>query len=127
MHMNLYENEDERRTYQRGRHFHVEAKVSRDGEAWIDAEVRDLSAGGLNLRTDEVFNIGEELWLDLTVQGFFSMFEIKIKGIVRGEKHYHGHRKYEVSFVGLSQDLQIMIDENTKHDRPIGRDPYTMD
>ena len=125
--MNTNENEDERGLYQKGRHFHVETKVSRDGTAWIDAESRDLSAGGLNLRTDEVFKIGETVWLDLTVQGFFSMFEIKIKGNINGEKHYHGHRRYDVSFVGLSQDLQIMIDENTKHDRPIGRDPYTMD
>lgn len=110
----------ERRLYQRGSHFYTLAKISNDKKTWKEIGIADLSSGGLQLYTDDLYKIGDLVWFHLLVQGFFSEFEFDVQGAIKREKLHDGHHIYGVSFVGLSEDLKIVIDENVRNDRPIG-------
>jgi len=118
---------NERRLYQRGDHFYIEAKFSRDQIRWKKATISNLSSGGLFLIAEERFEVGDHLWVDLIVQGFFSSFETKVKSEIRNEKKINGHYGYGIVFLDLSHDKKIIIDENIKNDRPVGGAPYSLD
>ena len=118
---------NEKRRYQRGEHFHIVAKISRDQKRWKKVSINNLSSGGLQLRSDEKYEIGETVWFDLTIQGFFSEFEINTKAEIKNDIARDGHHIYGVVFLDLSHDKKILIDENIKNDRPIGGDPYVND
>ena len=117
----------EKRLYQRGEHFYIEAKTSRDKIRWRDATINNLSSGGLQLLSNEVYEVGHLLWFDLKVQGFFSEFETKVQGEVRNVRRIEDVYAYGVIFLDLSNDKRILIDENIKQDRPVGGDPYSFD
>ena len=121
--MDLYD----KRSYQRGEHFYIDARVSRDQIRWRKAIINNLSSGGLQLMTDESFAVGDKLWFDLTIQGFFSEFDMKVNGEIRNEKKIDGKNAYGVVFLNLSHDKKILIDENIKNDRPVGGAPYNYD
>jgi len=120
-------NGQDKRAHQRGAHFHIAAKISRDRKRWKEAEIDNLSSGGLQLHTDDIFNPGDTLWFDLHIQGFFSEIQIKVQGLIRRKEVKDQRHVYGVSFNGLSQDLGIFIDENIQNDRPIGGSPYLLD
>ena len=117
----------ERRQYKRSDHFHMVAKYSRDQKTWADAVVNNLSSGGLQLCTEDRFETGDTIWFDLTIQGFFSEFEIQTKAEVKNVKITEDSICYGVVFLGLSHDKKIRIDENVNHDRPFGGGPYFRD
>jgi len=118
---------NERRHYQRGEHFYIEAKTSRDQIRWKKASIRNLSSGGLQLLTDEKHDVGEKLWFDLVIQGFFSVLETRVKGEIRNETKIEEQNAYGVVFLDMSHDKKILIDENIKNDRPVGGAPYSFD
>ncbi|MDR1193506.1 MAG: PilZ domain-containing protein [Peptococcaceae bacterium] len=113
-----------RRDYQRGAHFHSAASVSADGEHWHDAEMGDLSSGGLSLNSSLEFAVGDVIWLNLRVEGFMSGFDVAAKGSVRRKQRFADENVYGVAFIGLPQDVQIRIDENARGDRPISGGTY---
>ena len=117
----------EKRYYQRSDHFNIVAKTSRDKRRWKKVFIHNLSSGGLQFSTDEKIDAGETLWFDLAVQGFFSEFEIHTQGEIRNVKLQEGRYVCGVVFIELGNDVQIIIDENIKSDRPIGGDPYLFD
>jgi len=119
--------DNDKRLYQRGEHFHSAAKVSRDNRVWKSVEINDLSSGGMSVIAKEKYNVGEKLFFDLEIQGFFSQFEIECEGIIKNERHTHDNQIYGVVFTGLSPDKKILIDENIKKDRPVGGNPYSVD
>lgn len=116
-----------RRNYQRGSHFVCSAIVRSEGRGWHAAEIFDLSSGGLMLKSAEEFSSGDQLWFDLTIQGFLSEFSVMVKGIVRRKNTYTNEYVYGIEFLNLDQDTKIRIDENVMRDRPVGRDTYQSD
>jgi Tfp pilus assembly protein PilZ len=115
------------RVYARGDHFSTEVKVSRDGFQWKKAMAGELSSGGLSLFTKNEYQVGDELWFDLKVSGFMSEFEVKTQGCIRRKNRTEeGAFEYGVSFIGLSQELKIRIDENVHNDRPISGGSYSL-
>lgn len=115
------------RFYQRGSHFHTIANISIDQTNWQEAEVYDISSSGLQLHTDLTFEVGDIIWLDMMLHGFFSEFEVKSPCIVRRKLGRDNKNIYGVSFKDLSQDIRIRIDENIIKDRPVSHDAYTPD
>jgi len=102
-----------RRAYKRDPDFCSDAKVSLDGDIWHDAQVFDISAGGLKFLTNVLFDIGEEIWFDLEIPEFLSKREeIKVKGSVCRQDNEDGKFLYGVAFSHISPDLQIHLDEN---------------
>lgn len=119
--------QENRRAYQRGLHFHIDAKISTDGIIWTEAFISDLSSGGLQLHSDTCYQKDDILWFDLMIQGFFTEFEVKVKGIVRREHMREKQHIYGISFLDLSPELKIRIDENVMNDRPVGGASYLSD
>ena len=119
--------EQERRVYQRSNHFHIVAKISSDEKAWKEVEIIDLSSGGLQMYTHDLYQTGDVLWFHLKVQGFFSQFEIKAQGTVRRLQLDERYNLYGIAFIGLKHDLGIFLDENVKNDRPFEGTPYNYD
>jgi len=117
-------NEEERRAYQRSNHFYTVAKISSDEKVWKEVEIVDLSSGGLQMYTPDIYQTGDILWFHLKVQGFFSEFEIKAQGKVRRLQLNDNSNLYGIAFIGLRHDLEILLDENVRNDRPFGRNPY---
>jgi len=115
---------NERRLYQRGEHFYIEAKMSRDKNRWKKATISNLSSGGLQLVTEDKFEVGDIIWFDLVVQGFFSMLETTVKTEIRNKKAVEDKFAYGAVFLDLSPDKKIFIDENIKKDRPVTGDTY---
>ena len=118
---------NERRNYQRGDHFHIIAKLSHDRNRWKKVSINNLSSGGLQLRTEEKFNVGDKIWFDLEIQGFFSEFETQVEGEIRNIISQEDQNVYGVIFHNLPHDKKIFIDENIKKDRPVAGDPYSFD
>ena len=117
----------DKRTYARGEHFHIEAKTSRDKARWKKVTINNLSSGGLQLLTEDKYEIGDKIWFDLVVQGFFSQFEARVQGEIRNARVIEHWNAYGVVFLDLSHDKKIMIDENIHNDRPIEGNPYSYD
>jgi c-di-GMP-binding flagellar brake protein YcgR len=103
-----------RRAYKRDTCHRSRIKVSMDGNRWDEAEVFDISAGGLKIVTNIMFDIGEDLWFNLDMPEFLSKRQIKIEGTIRRHEadDEEGKFVYGVSFKDLSEDLRIGIDEN---------------
>ena len=102
-----------RRAYKRDPDFCSDAKVSLDGEIWHDAQVYDISAGGLKFLTNVMFDIGEDLWFDLEIPEFLShREEIKVKGTICRQANEEGKFLYGVAFTKITPELQIHLDEN---------------
>lgn len=117
----------DRRTYQRGGHFVTIANISADDQNWQTADVYDISSGGLQLHTDLELSVNDVLWIDMTIHGFFTEFDVKTQIVVRRKLGRDDKNVYGVSFKGLSQDIKIRIDENIIKDRPVSQDSYTPD
>ena len=102
-----------RRAYKRDLDFCSDAKVSLDGETWHDAQVFDISAGGLKFLTNILFDIGEDLWFDLEIPEFLSKHqEIKLKGTICRQTNEDDKFMYGVAFSDITPELQISLDEN---------------
>jgi len=104
----------DRRAYKRDICHRSKIKVSMDGNRWDTAEVFDISAGGLKIVTNIMFDIGEDLWFDLDMHEFLTDRKIKIKGTIRRQEtdDQEGKFVYGVSFKDLTEEVRIGIDEN---------------
>jgi c-di-GMP-binding flagellar brake protein YcgR len=109
--MNLDTN---RRAYKRDNCHRSDIRISLDGYIWHEAVVFDISAGGLKIVTNIVFDIGEDLWFNLDMPEFLSKSQMKIKGTIRRQEEddEEGMFVYGVSFRDLSEAVRIGIDEN---------------
>lgn len=117
----------DRRTYQRGSHFYTVANISADGQNWQTAEVYDVSSSGLQIHSDHTLHVGDVLWIDMMIHGFFTEFQVKTQCVVRRKIDGEEKNVYGVSFKDLSQDIRIRIDENIIKDRPVSQNLYTPD
>lgn len=117
----------DRRHYKRSDHLYCTAKMSIDGKKWQEADLDDLSSGGLRMRTAESFQVNDVLWFNLEIQNFLVEFSIKTQGIIRRRTEFENEYTYGVAFINLSPDDRIRIDENVRMDRPVTRDTYNFD
>ncbi|MCL1822808.1 MAG: PilZ domain-containing protein [Oscillospiraceae bacterium] len=102
-----------RRSYKRDTNFCTDAKVSLDGRIWHSATVYDISAGGLKFVTNIIFDMDENLWFDLDIPEFLSKHQMKLQGVIRRQEDEENEQfVYGVSFINISPDIQIGIDEN---------------
>ena len=115
------------RAYNRGSHFNGEAQVSSDGDNWQQADVSDISSGGLMFCSPTEYAVGDRLWFDLVIRGFLSKFEVKSLGEVRRKIEHGKVFDYGIAFKGLSPEKKIQIDENVRNDRPVTGDGYEVD
>jgi c-di-GMP-binding flagellar brake protein YcgR len=118
--------DEESRTYQRGVHLHIDARFSEDGTAWQDAQICDISSGGMQVQIDKHYNKGDRLWFDLIIHHFFSQFELKVRGVIRQELLHEGRHLYGVQFLNLTPEMRIRIDECVLSDRPVSGTPFTL-
>lgn len=121
------ENQDNQRLYQRGSHWGGRAKVSANGENWQNAEVADVSSGGLKFFSGVEYAEGDVLWFDLVLEGFLSEIAVKARGEVRRKIPYGGRFQYGIRFKDLSPEKKIQIDENIRNDRPVAGGTYEAD
>jgi len=106
------------RTYVRTDSWTVTAKVSEDendGE-WQDAQVPEISAGGLSLllKWDAQYKKDDQIWLKLhidpTMPGLADL-DIKVKVIVRSKRAQDESILFGVEFKNLERNDQIRLDE----------------
>lgn len=100
----------------RTNNFTVTAKVKREGGVWSEAEVSDISAGGLLFFSKEAFSKGEKILIDLTIEPIvlirFNPLRIEtqaevLKGCDENASHYAAVFKGMVSSV--EKELDILI------------------
>ena len=103
-----------RRAYKRDSCDRSNVRVSMDGNIWHEATVFDISAGGLKIVTNIIFDIGEDLWFNLDIPEFLSKRQMKIQGTIKRQEEddEEGMFVYGVSFKDLSEAIRIGIDEN---------------
>lgn len=112
------------RRYVRGTHFICTARLCGSSGIWRDARVLDLSSGGFSVATNEPYEVGEVLRLDLAIEGILSEFKVKADGVVRSKKRFANEDNYGIEFKNLSQDMKIRIDESVHGDRIVERGVY---
>jgi len=89
--------------------------VSKDSKEWFEVQVPDISAGGLQLVTDRVFEPDEILCIDLNIDPLMSgnpnNFVLKAKLIVkrlissRADSH-----TYSAAFSDISNEDKVRLD-----------------
>ena len=106
------------REYVRTDNWSVNAKVSkdRDAERWLPVEVPNIAAGGLLFLTDMVFNVGDELWVDMMIDPLTPGITGKIPMMVQGDITVDrglvkGLHAYAVRFTVISHSERIRLDE----------------
>jgi len=90
----------------------MEAKISGDGQTWIDAELLDISAGGLAFKTDKAYNPKDALWLDVYINPKMlavSDIHINAKGRVMGIRSVGGAYAASVEFTEIPRDTQSRL------------------
>ena len=117
----------ERRKYQRCSSTICKVSVSVDRCRWQEAELRDISAGGLKFAAKRLFNQNTPLYFDLLLYNALSEFNIKLEGaIIRQESDKDGNL-YAVKFVNIDKYKSVQLDEiirskitvnNTTHQVP---------
>ena len=117
----------DQRAYSRGSHLNGRVSVSQDGDEWGNADVSDVSSGGLKLFTTAEYAVGDVLWFDIVLQSFMSEFEVRTKGEIRRKVPYGSGYNYGIAFKGLTPDKKIQIDENVRNDRPVEGNEYEVD
>lgn len=111
---------NEKRVYQRGDHFQCTAQISEDGKKWFEANINDLSSGGLLFKFEKEYKKGDILWFDILVEGFFAEFHVKTKGKVCRVQHTGTQYAHGIAFIGLDNDTKIRIDENVLSVKRLG-------
>ena len=106
------------RKYVRTENWSVTAKASKDadGEQWFDAQVEELSAGGLLFETELFCKKGDTLRFDLEINplmpGITDYIQVKAKGLVKSVRERHNDLLvYGVEFSDISNSDQIRLDE----------------
>ncbi len=112
--------QNEKRVYQRGDHFHCTAKISEDGKKWVKVKIEDMSSGGLLLKSEKEYQKGDTLWFDVFIEGFFSEFNVKTQGEVRRVQHTGTEYAHGIAFIGMDKDTKIRIDENVQSVKRLG-------
>ena len=106
------------REYVRTDSWSVIAKVSRDDitEKWFVVQIPNIAAGGLLLRTDTTFEVGQVLNIDMQIDplapGITGKIPMKAKGVVKGDRGMtEGLHAYSVEFTEISSGDRIRLDE----------------
>jgi len=82
----------------------------------VGARVQDIAAGGLLFLTDEPFEVGEELWLELDIDpmipGIYGRIHMEAKGEIRGDRGIRdGRYAYSVEFTEITNENRTRLDE----------------
>lgn len=112
------------RVYMRGTHLNCTVKVSVDGNKYKTGDVNDISSGGMNLLTEDEYNLGDKLFFELIIAGFMSEFTVFAEGRIVHIKKLPSYYSYGIKFAGLSEDDKIRIDENILKDRLVESKTY---
>lgn len=104
----------ERRKYQRCDSVVCKALMSSDESRWDNAELFDLSGGGLSFYSGSTYAVGDRLFFNLYVYNMLSEFNIRLEGrIVRADGSKERHL-YGVRFENMNKYHQVQIDELVK-------------
>lgn len=112
-----YSDRIERRFYQRTAP-HCDAKYSVDGKKWVEFNVADISSGGLQMHAADEFELNDRVLFDIILYGLSSELEFRAEGAVRRKSHAKHYYVYGISFVNMSNNIKIHIDEMIIHMRP---------
>ena len=113
------------RRYGRGKHFICTAKVSTDCSGWKSTLVNDISSGGLNFVHLLEYMVGDVLWIEMYIEGFFSAFNFLVQGRIRHKTPSGEGFIYGVEFLDLPHSIKVQIDLNVREDRPVSGEPYS--
>jgi len=102
---------EKRRAYIRDNYLNSDAEISADGVKKTRAVVSDISAGGLRFRANEEFKNGDVLHLKMTIGELPREININVQIKIRRVEPSDGETFYSVSFVDLSPELRIQLDE----------------
>lgn len=101
-----------RRKYGRFEFPICKALVSKDKRNWIEANVIDVSAGGLKLRTQLDLDALEEVFVNMIILNKYSEFELKMTGkIARKDITAEQGIIYALEFTNIDKNIRIQIDE----------------
>jgi len=90
----------------------MEAKISEDAQTWFDAELLDISAGGIAFKTDKSYSPKDALWLDVYINPkMLTVGDIHInaKGRVTGVRSVGGGHAVSVEFTEIPRDTQSRL------------------
>ena len=87
------------------------ASVSSDMIRWRDVEVDDITTSGLRLYSDQEYELGEVLKIDLRVYSMITEFSIPIEGRIANEKRTADGFCYSVEYSKIEKHAKIQLDE----------------
>ena len=105
----------ENRKYQRNDNANCTVKVSDTGSAWMEAELVDISSGGIGVRLGEEFDLGQRLFVFINIFSSFTDLSLHCKGVLVRKEQIGKKFVYGVELLGVGQDIKIRIDEIFKH------------
>lgn len=101
----------EHRKYQRCSGVVCKAKISTDNKkSWSEAELWDVSAGGLSFRTKTPIEVNSKIYFNISIYNMLSEFNMNLEGTVLREKD----NVYAVIFENLDKYSQVQLDELIK-------------
>lgn len=104
----------ERRRYQRCTTNLCKVLLSTDEKKWKEAELIDISAGGLRITTKRMYEADKKLYVNLSIYNMLSEFNLRFEAVVlRREKCNEGF-SYAVKFVNVCKYCQVQLDEIVK-------------
>jgi len=106
----------ERRRVERQNWLRLESKVhikrSLFKKEWIAVVPFDFSRYGMGIQTDEIYHLGDEVSLSLSLIKADNVIEVPLlKGIVRYKEKHHSRFNYGVEFFLVSKIEKILFDE----------------
>lgn len=104
----------ERRKYQRCDCLICKAMMSTDEMRWENAELNDVSAGGLSFVSDAAFSEGSKVFFNLYVYNMLSEFNIKLEGRIIRIDSSKIKKVYSVKFENINKYQQVQLDELVK-------------
>ncbi len=107
----------ERRRNERYAWLRFESKVmvrrSLFKKEWIPVVPFDFSHYGMGVQTDEIFEVGDGVELDLELAKENSVIQVpRLKGIMRYKEKHHSRFNYGVEFTFASRQQKLLIEED---------------
>lgn len=104
----------ERRKYQRCDSIIYKAHMSTDEMRWENAEINDISAGGLSFSSHAHYSEGSKLHFNLYVYNMLSEFNIRLEGRIIRVDRSKSRKAYSVVFENINKYQQVQLDELIK-------------
>lgn len=114
---------NEHRNYQRCETAICDLKVSIDKKYWNEAELLDISAGGLKMYTTVGLRLNDKVYFQINVINLSAEFNLKVEACITRVSKYKEGFVFSMKFENVDKFTEVQLDELVNSNLKAQHDP----